>query len=479
MFRIIAIFLFFQLTFSQIQSFQLYKNSDTYVLESQIINDMDHLGDTLILATNLGVGFSFDDGESWGIQRTGKKSSALDIFVDSKKNIWVSFLKDTVSAGENMLAGDGLAVFLAEEKRWMSFSQPMDPENFDTDKIIVPVRTEISNITYSIAETLGSDRYLWIASFAGSLRRLNLNLFEQTREFNFELITPNGEKLNVGENSHLGYGQRCFALASTSDSLFVGTANGIYFSANGGELFENLNAHSSNLFGNFVTFLKWKDSRLFINSRFVDGGQKSGFQSYKNVFTDILEDVWVYSFEYFNRNFYLGTANNGLISTNNLTDFSQKMKVYDEQSNLTLNLDKGIESLFAHSNKLWIGTQFGLASQDDLSNYRVFKSKKFKDKILKNRKAVAYPSPFSPYHSLIDEIKFSFPNNSEERVSLEIFDFAMRKVFTENYSGLAFPISTILWNGKTKEGQYLANGVYFFRIKSKKNEFWNKFMIMN
>ena len=96
---------------------------------------------------------------------------------------------------------------------------------------------------------------------------------------------------------------------------------------------------------------------------------------------------------------------------------------------------------------------------------------------IKKESVVAYPNPYNPKHSS-RLLKFSFPANGFSY--FEIFNFGMEKVFkSKSINFGSNEIGTLTWNGKNKFGEYVANGVYFFRIKTSNKTYWEKFVIVN
>jgi len=71
-----------------------------------------------------------------------------------------------------------------------------------------------------------------------------------------------------------------------------------------------------------------------------------------------------------------------------------------------------------------------------------------------------YPNPFNP----ITEIRFSLPQ--PENVSLEIYNIKGQKVITLLEKEMQAGTHTINWDGKNYNGEEVASGVYFYRIKA-------------
>ncbi len=130
----------------------------------------------------------------------------------------------------------------------------------------LPVTVAIQNLAYDIAFTPNT---IWIATFAGGLRKStdngqtwkrvllppdNLNSISPTDTLDFCLSPVNGNFCGEGNLNH-----RVFSVISTNDStLYVGTANGINKSTNGGISWTKFNAQNQPqpISGNFITALR-------------------------------------------------------------------------------------------------------------------------------------------------------------------------------------------------------------------------------
>tara|TARA_Y100000994_G_C15702947_1_gene445989 strand:- start:1027 stop:3138 length:2112 start_codon:yes stop_codon:yes gene_type:complete len=122
------------------------------------------------------------------------------------------------------------------------------------------------------------------------------------------------------------------------------------------------------------------------------------------------------------------------------------------------------------SNSLWIGTTRGLIVADIttlpynyyqpyLSNAETFK---------------VYPNPY-----LSDrESPVIFEFESFMNGTLEIYDFSMNKVFDQTCDSNG-EILTCAWYGKNGNGQKVANGVYFCKLKVDGQIYWEKLGVVN
>ncbi len=92
----------------------------------------------------------------------------------------------------------------------------------------------------------------------------------------------------------------------------------------------------------------------------------------------------------------------------------------------------------------------------------------------------ASPVPFSPQRGL-GICRFHYRPHQSGNVTIEIFDFAMRRVATviENaprQGGVQY--DTDSWDGKNEKGDVVANGAYFFRIDFGTEKKWGKLVVL-
>ena len=314
-------FLFFSFVFGQESDFR----NQHFPLIGQSVSSIITDGDSVIIATSEGLNLSVDNGLSWKGLALTSKGNIIALFQDSKKGLWVSFAADTLAGGSDQLAGKGIA-YLPLGGEWVYFKQPVDDkDNFDTTIIEEPTTTNVSNITYAITETtIGEQRKIWIASFAGSLRYIDPDNLDN----GWQLKTPDGKKLWVGNQNpdeESAYSQRTFSLASNLNELWVGTAHGIYYSRDGGSTFENISYQNSELSGNFVTLLAYNNGILFANCRITGSGESNALNRFNFglysepqnvVWQKSYRSDWVYSLSFNDEFTLVGTQSSGLFIQN-------------------------------------------------------------------------------------------------------------------------------------------------------------------
>ena len=126
----------------------------------------------------------------------------------------------------------------------------------------------------------------------------------------------------------------------------------------------------------------------------------------------------------------------------------------------------------------WIGTADGLARTYDINadNWQIYRAVADKEEVY------AYPNPFSPFsHNQLNGdgwVRFNIGSDDIESVKLDIYNFAMEKVYSEKFDWRMNP-GAVKWNGRDHTGELVPNGVYFVRVELSTNEeHWIKLVVV-
>ncbi|MEX0602093.1 MAG: hypothetical protein WD295_02045, partial [Bacteroidota bacterium] len=266
-----------------IQSFFLSSGtSDTFPLSNSVVV-LETFGDTVWIGTGAGLGMTATAGNAWlnFSSASGTSDNAVSaIAVDDSLLIFSTGYSETRD-GNSVAVGAGLFRSTDRGTTWTHIPQPVDSGTVDTllygDNRIPALAITVpqQNITYDIALTRGT---IWIASFAGMLRKStdqggswervilppdNLNSISPEDTLSFDLSPARG---NLGLSENLNH--RVFSVYSSDDTtLWVGTANGINKSTDGGVRWVKFNHQnqSNPISGNFVVALReqrWGSRRI-------------------------------------------------------------------------------------------------------------------------------------------------------------------------------------------------------------------------
>lgn len=475
-----------------------------------------------------------EEGRESAIDSLGIGSGSIAGLAANDKFVWVSTAS---SAGDDLSRGEGLSFTEDDGKTWFHFPQPLDsltkddqPESLqginleefrltyevvDGDTLIAnPVTTDIQNLTYDIAI---DDSVVWIASFAGGLRKStdlgksferiivpsdkmdSLVYNGETNDIDFYIspvdLISDGQQLLIGSLNYRG-----FSVAVGKDAIWYGSAGGINKSIDGkiGKEWARFSFLNSNLPGNWIisigiqnqngqetvwagvmpTDISGEKSGI---ARSVDGGKtwETMLTNTGRVFNFAFEGAYVYAVSEFG--VYV-TKNGG----NTWTELPRIKSGGDQ-----ILTEEFYSAGFDEYTGIWIGSGDGLAITNDKTlNWKILRVFPPSNPQAENYDSdvpnvYAYPNPFtSTRDNTLDgdgHLRIHYFLEKESKVSLKLYNFAMEHVVTlaSNTSRNAGETDEI-WNGKDKFGRLVANGVYFYRLeRDGKKDFWGKIVIAN
>ena len=437
--------------------------------------------------------------------------------------IWISIQSGSIefTSSENIGFNDGENVTLGIAKttkaiEWKFFSQPVDlPED-----IIVPfgegyfrqlpVTVPQANVTYDVTI---SGKFLWLASWAGGLRRFDLSNNNLRKPENVPMpmdhqvalstcqdtafIDTTGEPilkdyfLNPRDPEDGGnHNHKAFSVLAFGDTVWVGTANGI----NRGLIVEEIVEVDTNeyevlsciewehykypndgLSGNFVVGLAkqiWNGQRT-IWAATVNASEPGEVRGLSYTRDDGLTWqtalLWerVYNIESRDSLVFAATSN-GLWKSLD----GENWAIFDPPIDHTILTQKQILTNTVYSlaiegrdtiPRVWIGTLDGAALSADIhgSSWEIYQANHDPTEIY------AYPNPFSPLsHNQLNNdgyVRFHTDHIANTLVKLDIFNFAMERVYHQEYDLNTYQ-GALKWDGRVVSGDHVANGVYFIRM---------------
>jgi photosystem II stability/assembly factor-like uncharacterized protein len=504
LFNIFLIYSFFTLLlFGQIipTSYSIETNglSKIYSDPSPSGNSVEYIefmGDDVWIATSVGLSKSEDGGNTWVNYKFGDEGvSALGIKNDT---VWIATWHPIEADGQVVPVGSGLHYSADKGETWIDIPQPVDANN---DSSIVygintlralPIPVKEGNFTRDIG-FLGNE--IWIASFYGGLRKSNdlgatwekvvlppdnLNSISPTDTLNFTVSPSSGA---LGFENNLNH--RFFSIKVINDTtIFIGTANGINKSTDGGISWVKFNHQNQDtpMSGNFVLDMNYDLSRntlwaatwkaegqneFYGLSSTSDGGESwNTYLAGENVhdisFTANSDDS--------EKDIIVATDNGVFRSSDIGKSWLVAPEMRDDQTNVPLTTDKfrALNSKLDAdlNNNLWFGSEGGSAKFIETGSiwegeWKVFVSA---PKIESNSESFAFPNPFTPDEGPV-KIKYSFSGDSKS-VTIRIFDFGMNLVRTviQNVDRVGGNEFIDNWDGKDENSVIVPNGVYFYRI---------------
>jgi len=416
---------------------------------------------------------------------------------------------------------------LSEKIEWNRFDQPVDAIDDSLAEFGAgyfkarPVTQALTNVTYDM--DISRD-YLWIVSWAGGLRRININGLENwervplPKDDQVELNTCNLENFNEFEGKLIlndyymdssdpeqggNHNHKGFSVLAYGDTVWVGTANGI----NRGILGENrcvdwhhFSHPTDSLSGNWVLSI---DKQEYNNERIIwavtvstniEQTEKSSVS-----FTRDDGESWEIAEALIGERCHdisiLGStvliaSDSGLWKSDDGINWElipPAVEATPVSSNQILN--NSVYSVAADNREyygkslIWIGTPDGLARSYNSTgnNWQIYRAEYDKDEIY------AYPNPFSPYsHNQLNGdgwVRFNTGDYSVRQVDLNIYNFALETVYLEQFDWQTNP-GAVKWNGRDNRGELVANGVYFVNLQfsesdnSTKENHWVKLVVV-
>ena len=426
---------------------------------------------------------------------------------------------------------------------WTYLQQPMDDSENDTIVKpfgegffrMLPVTVREANVTY---DAFLKDDTLWTASWAGGLRRYilypgyweNVPMPMDSQDslstcYGFveddvgRLVMP-GYYLNPRDPGDGGnHNHKAFSVLlnkdgdpATTDTIWVGTADGI----NRGEIIRDIEIGAGPGGTDKITrCIEW------VHYRFPEDGLSGNFvvglakQAWNNRTT-----IWAATMNADSQGETRGlsyTRDGGITWSSTLLGeriynvFAQDSLVLaSSQSGLWKSFDgvnwaifdPAIDRTYLSQSQvltdivytsvldqrdttelLWIGTSDGLAYSTDLNgdDWTIFQTDYDANDFY------AYPNPFSPQnHNQLGQegyVRFHTGAIANREVKLEIFNFAMEKVYDkifslDNYSG------ALKWNGRDLNGNHVSNGIYFVKMRYSQSinkspqDYWDKLIVV-
>jgi len=352
----------------------------------------------------------------------------------------------------------------------------------------LPVTVAEQNITYDISFTPGT---IWITSFAGGTRRStdmgltwqrvvippdNLNSISPQDSLDFCLSPIGGAFCTEGNLNH-----RAFAVVAVDDStVYVGTANGINKTANANDLYPdwikfNHQNQDEPISGNFITALAFSslNSTIWASTWKAEKPEEFyGVSSSTNggeTWQTFLADERPHNFGFKDSDVIVATDNGAFRSTNQGDMWLLPTAIIDTVSDPTSKIYLRTSIYYSASSQnsdIWLGSGDGLVKLEETSfwtgRWKIYFAAK---PLSSNSETYCYPNPFSPRQ---EELKIIYStDNKPASVTIRIFDFGMNYVRTviQNATRQRGPEGPPdFWDGRDDNGNYLPNGVYFYRV---------------
>ena len=415
---------------------------------------------------------------------------------------------------------------------WVYYDQPIDDALSDTIPFgdigfiaVLPVTVPQANVTYDMDL---SEEYAWTASWAGGLRRFKLidEVWERVplpMDSQYELTTcEDTSYVRVGAKYILkdyylnprdpldggNHNHKAFSVLSYSDTIWVGTANGINRGIFGSGNCINWKHYSypmDNLSGNFVVGLEIQrlNGKRIIWAATVNADDPTEQRGLSFTIDDGLS--WntallgerIYNIAAFDSLVFAASAN-GVWKTEdgiNWALYKPARQAIPIPNTVIYDLDEVLADevySVAFDNRsyygdrsIWIGTGDGAAHSYDFDglNWKIFRAD------YDINEDYAYPNPFSPYtHNVLNDNGYVRFHTNEWSgtfvIDIDVYNFAMEKVYAESFDKRMASSGTLKWDGRDQQGVIVHNGVYFVKLtypenqSSKPSPHWVKLIVV-
>jgi len=484
------------------------------------ISDIVTIGDTVWLGTGKGLSVSYNNGESWKnyFRDSNFGTESISAIAYYRGIIAASTAHSVNKNGEDLPEGSGLRISTDNGVNWIKIDQPLDDQS---DTIVVyginklralPVTVAVQNLIYDITFTPNT---IWIASFAGGLRKVNLDSLlanpkmkwervvlppdrldsiKQTDTLNF-CIQPVGGKFCSDNN--LNY--RLFSVLALNDSTIIaGSAGGINKSTDNGKSWVKY-THSNQLYpisGNFVVSLGYnKNTNTIWGATWRAEGQNESYGvSYStnegSSWQTTLDGEKVHNFGFDDGNSkpytVIAVSDNGAFR-NDPNSSQQLGNVWKNatniiDSNTKIKLTANIfYSAAIHNKYIYLGSTDGLARLIQAQSYQNWDGEGWKvysasQKVKSKNDTYCYPNPFSPK---TDKLKLKYTTGGKQAsVTIRIFNFSMEPVKTLIQNAPRGSVINAIdqfnqanegvidyWDGTDDKNVIVPNGVYFYSIE--------------
>ena len=450
-----------------------------------------------------------DGGETWAYAASdsllGSRNRVYSLDVEGDV-IWVG-LGYTVEDGDNTVnAASGFLVSTnggeSFEYRFPQLDAPgADPAAFDTIrygisslpalKVIVPEESPPWDIDYDPATG-----HVWMAGFASGIRRST----DDGRTWERVVLPPDGvEAIRPGEpydfaiepkrgergfNNHLGFS----VLVDEMGTVWAGTVNGVNRSRpedvfpSGERAWTNFSFDGTATAptGNFVVAIREQplpgQNAIWMGTlQGEDRAEQNGITVTRDggeTFEQVLLGERVYDFAFQSERVYAAARESGLLISDDGGRSWQSVTRFTDPADpdRILRPDVDVAAVATTPDAVWVGTLNGeglFKSTDGGATWERFRT----DVPLRpdtptpdvpSVATYAYPNPFSPAADRLVRIRYDA--EAGEEVEVRIFDFAMNLV--RRLRGAGRPGGEIAWDGLDERGLRVANGTYFYDVRT-------------
>ena len=476
--------------------------------------------DTVLIGSGGSLSITYDHANSFDIftASDGIFKGSLQAAAYHKGVIYLTTIYDTLGSASNPPTyggGGGLSISRDLGSSWQHVPQGIDYGPFETlnnrqvkfyltpngDTVrTLAVTTRVDNVSFDIAVT---DTSIWMASFAGGLRRASLTMQGEVGSF-FPMPIPPDNQDNSAPASYgsfiidplANFNHRVFSVIAASNGIWAGSAGGINHSTDGGESWTKYTAQNSAMTGNFVVAIAEQvfseAGEDFVNiwaatnpNSIIGPGEFSGVSVTSDTgqtWRVVAQTSFVHNIAFSGKTVHVATEDGMLTSQDLGNTWVKTATVVDAVSgdrNVSPEFPAvGVDTTGA-GEVLYFGSVDGLAVSTDGGNmWKILRSRPIAGQG-GQKKSFAYPNPFSPTVEP-NVVRFEYDKaglGPGTTVTVRLYDFALDLVATVTKNA---PVSELItWNGRANNGKRVANGTYIYTIQAGSRQFWGKLTVRN
>ena len=384
-----------------------------------------------------------------------------------------------------LLRSEAEAIATLPDKVDQNFKEIVEVLFNTKGKVIVTGVGKSGHIGCKIAATFASTGTPSFFMHAYEAGHGDLGVISPDDTLDFCLSPVAGSFCGSGNLNH-----RVFSVIATDDTtLYVGTANGINKSTDGGISWTKFNAQNQNdpISGNFITALAYNKYNNILwastwkaedqNEFYGISSSSNGGQTWKTFLTD----ERTHNFGFKNFDVIVATDNGVFRSSDNGLNWILPNSIIDKESGASLKT-KVFYDADSYGNNIWLGSADGLVKLIETpgqmwqGNWKIYFAS---SSLSSDEETYCYPNPFNPRQ---EELKIKYSTGGEQKdVTIQIFDFGFNYVRTviQNASrrhDIEGPPD--FWDGRDENGNYVPNGVYFYRVKTGDDTVYGKILVM-
>lgn len=364
--------------------------------------------------------------------------------------------------------------------------------------VIVPQQSPPFDIDYDVVND-----EVWVAGWASGIRRSSdggetwqrvvlppdtLDYIHPDSLYDFKIEPRRG---TLGWLNHMGFA----VLVDQAGTVWAGTPDGINRSVDGGLSWHKTGADGSDstLTGSWVVSIEeqvlpdtnavwmatWNAAEAGEAGVFGITVTRDGGNSYQQV----LRGERILDFAFDGGTVY-AAGDNGLFISDDSGITWRTIRNFNDsnQPDRLVRDDARVLSVATIGSDIWAGTTDGLLkSTDGGDSWKLFRVEVplhpgQPTDAVPDVDVFAYPNPFSPVADQFTRIRYELENSSD--VTIQIYDFGMNLIRQLDAPSQSAGIRETVWDGRDREGLRVANGTYFYLVKTGGSSFRGKILVL-